>query len=510
MNETLPQWLSNAVFYEIYPQSFQDTNADGIGDIPGIISRLDYIRDLGCNALWLNPCFLSPFDDAGYDVEDYYTVAPRYGTNEDLKNLFSQAHSRGMHVLLDLVPGHTSYRHKWFRASISPEENEFTHRYVWTDNAWAFPQGFQCLRGISQRNGAAIVNFFSTQPALNYGFLQPEEPWQQPMDAPGPMATRQAIKDIMAFWLGLGCDGFRVDMAGSLVKNDPEQKGTITLWLDICGYLRKEFPNAVLISEWGEPEKSIAGGFDMDFLLHFGPSHYNDLFHCAQAAFSRKDVGSAKEFVAKYQENYGKTDGQGLICIPSGNHDMERMSYYLDEEERKLVFAFLLSMPGAPFIYYGDEIGMRYLPELPSKEGGFHRTGARTPMQWDGSPSAGFSSAAPEKYYLPLDPDKSRPNAAAQMADDNSLYHEIRRLIALRQEHPALQSQASIEFLTDDMPLVYRRSCPEETITVILNPKEKPFVFPHVQGQILYTVGRGAELSEKGLTVDGCTAVFVG
>ena len=126
----MPKWLDNAVFYEIYPQSFLDTNADGIGDFQGIINKLDYIRGLGCNALWINPCFLSPFGDAGYDVADYYRVAPRYGTNEDLKRLFAEAHKREMHVLLDLVPGHTSVEHEWFRESMKAERNAYTDRYV--------------------------------------------------------------------------------------------------------------------------------------------------------------------------------------------------------------------------------------------------------------------------------------------------------------------------------------------------------------------------------------------
>ena len=132
----MSKWLDNAVFYEIYPQSFRDTDADGIGDFNGIIEKLDYIRELGCNAIWINPCFLSPFGDAGYDVQDYCTVAPRYGTNEDLVRLFGEAHARGMHVLLDLVPGHTSVEHEWFKASIKPERNEYSDRYIWTDSIW--------------------------------------------------------------------------------------------------------------------------------------------------------------------------------------------------------------------------------------------------------------------------------------------------------------------------------------------------------------------------------------
>lgn len=215
----MPKWLDNAVFYEIYPQTFCDTNADGIGDFQGILEKLDYIRDLGCNAIWLNPCFQSPFGDAGYDVSDYYTAAPRYGTNQDLKRIFQAAHEKGMRVLLDLVPGHTSIEHPWFRESMKPERNAYTDRYVWTNTVWERPDGMDCLRAVSQRDGACAVNFFSNQPALNYGYYKPEKPWQQPVDAPGPRATLEAMKDVMRFWLGMGCDGFRVDMAMSLVKN---------------------------------------------------------------------------------------------------------------------------------------------------------------------------------------------------------------------------------------------------------------------------------------------------
>ena len=506
-----PKWLDNAVFYEIYPQSFRDTNADGIGDFNGIIEKLDYIKELGCTAIWLNPCFKSPFGDAGYDVEDYYTVAPRYGTNEDLVHLFNEAHKRDMHVLLDLVPGHTAVTCKWFKESMKAEKNEYTDRYVWTDSAWVSPANMETIRGISDRDGSCVVNFFSHQPALNYGFYQPDpkEKWQQPMDAEGPLATREELKNIMRFWLSLGCDGFRVDMAGSLVKNDVDGKGTIALWQDIREFLDKEFPAAAMVSEWGEPDKSLIGGFHMDFLLHFGPSHYNDLFRCEEPYFSRRGKGSAKEFVAKYCENYEKTNGKGLICIPSGNHDMDRLARTLDPEEMKIAFAFLLSMPGAPFIYYGDEIGMRYVENLTSVEGGYNRTGSRSPMQWNASVNAGFSSAPSEKLYVPIDPDSNRPNAEKEMKDTDSLYHEVKRLIAFRMAHPALQSTASIHFLSDDYPLVYERSCAEEKILVIINPADRKAVVPNATGRILYTVGGNASVTENGVAVDGGTAAFV-
>lgn len=510
----MPKWLDNAVFYEIYPQSFQDTNADGIGDFQGIIRRLDYIGELGCNAIWINPCFLSPFGDAGYDVADYYTAAPRYGTNEDLKELFTEAHKRGIHVLLDLVPGHTSVEHKWFRESMKAEKNEYTDRYIWTGNVWESPENMGCLRGISPRDGAAALNFFSMQPALNYGYYKITRPWQQSPEDEGPKATLNAMLDVIRFWLSMGCDGFRVDMAGSLVKNDDEGKGTIALWNKVRAILDRDFPEAAFVSEWGEPDKSLLGGFHMDFLLHFGPSHYNDLFRCDHPFFSSEGKGDVSAFVEKYRDNYEKTDKKGLICIPSGNHDMDRLARRLTPDEMKIAFSFLLSMPGAPFIYYGDEIGMRYIEGLASVEGGYNRTGSRSPMQWDHTANDGFSSAPSEKLYIKMDDAADRPTAEAQMADGNSLYHEVKKLIALRQTHAALQSNGEIEFVyaaKNAYPLSYLRSADEERILVVLNPSAKTAAFESElpEGELIYSFGTPAKKEGSTWTVPPCSASFI-
>lgn len=504
-----PAWLDNAVFYEIYPQSFQDSNADGIGDFQGIIDRLDYIRELGCTAIWMNPCFASPFGDAGYDVSDYYRAAPRYGTNEDLKRLFEEVHKRDMHVLLDLVPGHTSVEHEWFQASMQAKENEYTDRYVWTDSIWKEPAGYGSLRGISDRDGSCMVSFFSHQPALNYGYYKPDpkEPWQQAMDAPGPQATVREIMNVMRFWLTMGCDGFRVDMAGSLVKGDVDGKGTIQLWKQFRNFLDQEFPEAVMVSEWGEPDKSLQGGFHMDFLLHFGPSHYNDLFRCEKPFFAGN--GDASAFVKKYLESYEKSERKGLICIPSGNHDMDRLAKYVKGEKQKIAFAFLLTMPGAPFIYYGDEIGMRYVEGLTSVEGGYGRTGARTPMLWDHGVNAGFSTAPKSELYIPQDEAPDRSTAADQMADENSLRSEIKRLIKIRQSHKALQSKGEIDFVyvkKNAYPLAYVRSCEGEALLVLLNPSDVAVEFPCKLslGQKVYG-SRGEVLKKNGkITVPAC------
>ena len=512
-------WLKNAIFYEIYPQSFADSNGDGIGDFQGIIDHLDYIKELGCNAIWMNPCYESPMLDAGYDVADYRRTAARYGTNADLKRLFGEVHKRDMHILLDLVPGHTSWKHEWFQESLKSTPNPYSGRYVWTDSAWKdfgndeSIRGF--MRGLSDRNGTVAINFYSHQPCLNYGYYQIDDPtWQQSMDSEDALSTREAIKDIMRFWLKLGCDGFRVDMAGSLVKNDPQQEGTIALWQDFREFMDREFPQAVLISEWGQPDRSLRGGFHMDFMLHFGPSNYSSLFHTDDPWFSREGNGDASKFVEYYKSCYEPTNGKGMICMPSGNHDMPRLANWLDEAEAKIVFAFLLSLPGAPFIYYGDEIGMKYLKDIPSVEGGYDRTGSRSPMQWDDSLNAGFSAAKPEDLYIRIDPDPERPTVQKSLANPASLYHEIKKLTGIRQEHTVLQSQAKVEFLyckPASYPLAYRRSNAKESVLVLINPSMQDASFPYSGklGEMIYLNGRKPVLKGGQLLVPGETAAFI-
>lgn len=475
----MPEWLDNAIFYQIYPQSFYDTNSDGIGDIDGIIKKLDYIQNIGFNAIWLNPCFCSPFGDAGYDVSDYCKVAERYGTNEDLIRLFEEVHKRKMHIILDLVPGHTSVEHPWFKESMKAEKNEYTDRYIWTDTVWESPDGMACIRGISERDGSCATNFFSMQPALNYGFAEPTKPWQKDCNSKEAKATKEAIKNVMRFWLKAGCDGFRVDMAGSLVKNDFSGKENIQLWKEFRKFLDEEFPDAVMISEWGEPDKSIEGGFHMDFLLQFGPQGYNSLFRCENPFFSEKGKGDSNVFIDQYTSYYKLTHKKGYICIPSGNHDSDRLARGRNEKELKVCFAFLMTMAGVPFVYYGDEIGMRYIEGLTSVEGGYGRTGSRSPMQWDKSQiNDGFSSSAPDKLYIPMDKSENRPCVNEQLEDENSLLNEVKALIRLRQSHKALQSDGEISFIRAKRkyPMIYRRSDDTEDLIIVINPSGKELV----------------------------------
>ena len=505
-------WLKDAVFYEIYPQSYCDTNGDGIGDIQGIISKLDYIKSIGCNALWINPWYDSPFVDAGYDVRDFKAIAPRYGTMDDAVALFQVAHEKGIHVLIDLVPGHTSEEHPWFKESGKEHPcEEYAHRYIWTENAFCRGDGMPFIGGEQPRDGTYIINFFKCQPALNYGYREIHEPnWQQPIDAPAPMATREALKDVMRFWMAKGADGFRVDMADSLVKNDGEEKlGTMEVWKDVTSDVRKDYPDMALVSEWNNPGCALNCGFDMDFCLDWYGNSYSHLVRYYQmdkdgnvttenSYFNHESendpMGFLKDFLPKYEAR-----GEGLYCMITGNHDCKRTSFNLCEEDRKLGFAFLLTMPGAPFIYYGDEIGMAYR-WTPTKEGGYHRTGSRTPMQWDESKNLGFSTAASEDIYLPVDPNPGKATVAAQEADPDSMLNHVRKVLALRKAHPDLGNYTSFEVLyakEGDKLMVYKRG--EYLLAVNPGREEKTFA---VKGdyELVHSFG-SADLKAGTLTV---------
>ena len=489
MRGKMPSWLNKAVFYQIYPQSFYDSNDDGIGDLPGIIEKMDYVESLGVNAIWINPCFVSPFDDAGYDVADYTQVAPRYGTNEDLKRLFAEAKQRGIRVLLDLVPGHTSVEHPWFQESQKHAPNTYTDFYVWNDSIWEPPQpDLQVVRGYAQRDAGYITNFFWFQPALNYGFTQtdPQHPWMQPVDATGPQLVRQEIKKIMKFWLEMGASGFRVDMAHSLVKRDPDRSETARFWGWIRDWMEEEYPEAVLVAEWGEPSKAIPAGFHADFLLGFNSPGWISLFRkrglgrwrdpYAWSFFDESGHGDIQQFLNEYLPYLKAVEDQGYIALITGNHDeTPRVANGRSTELMKLIYLFLLTMPGTPFIYYGDEIGMQFR-ELPSKEGGYLRTGSRTPMQWSDEKNAGFSEAKPEDLYLPVNPAEDRPTVAAQEKDPESLLNRVRALIQARQTLKALDADAHFEVVYAEsgrLPFVYTRAKEGQKLLVALNPSNQ-------------------------------------
>lgn len=508
-----PRWLEKAVFYQIYPQSFLDTNGDGIGDLRGVIRKLDYVASLGCTALWLNPCFVSPFKDAGYDVSDFLRVDRRYGSNADLERLFREAHARGLKVVLDLVAGHTSVEHPWFKASCLPKRNRYSDYFIWTSSMWEHAKGFPQINGFAERDGNYLTNFFWFQPALNYGFAKPDPaaPWQQPIDAPGPKAVRRELKKIMRFWLDKGCDGFRVDMASSLIRGDEDGSAIRALWQDFRAWLDKDYPEAVLVSEWSNPEKAIGAGFHIDFMIHFNEPAYVDLCNPWGGLSGKRKVdggfftkaGPRKlgSFVANYLRHYEATRHAGFIALPTGNHDYPRFIWGRDSAQMKVFLALLFTMPGVPFLYYGDEIGLPYQAGLVSKEGGYGRTGTRCPMQWDATENAGFSRAKPSLLYLPVDRGFKRLNVEAQSDDPASLLSHTRTLLALRRQQPSLGNAAAFQPLVykGDGAFVFERGQGGERIFVAVNPSEQPCSarFSHPELRPLLT--QGVSVSGHGL-----------
>jgi maltose alpha-D-glucosyltransferase/alpha-amylase len=485
-----PEWLQTAIFYQVYPQSYFDSNGDGIGDLPGITAKLDYIQSIGCNAIWINPIYESPFGDAGYDVADFYKVAHRYGTNEDLKNLCAEAHKRGMHVCLDLVAGHTSIMNSWFQQSALDLPNPYSNWYIWTPPEENVP-GSQPFPGEHHRLERYLPNFFPFQPALNYGYARPDpkELWQLPVVDPACIAVREELKNVMKFWLELGADGFRVDLAATLIRNDPGHQVISALWRYYRAWLDLEYPEAVLISEWSDPQVAIPAGFHIDSLLQFrepyrillGPeSRLEGNAREPHAFFERAGGGNIKAFVDEYMRHYRMTKSLGYISIPTGNHDTPRPTWGRNQQDVRTIFAMLLTMPGVPFIYYGDEIGMKFLPEVPNKEGGIlgevQRCGSRTPMQWSKERNAGFSTAPAEQLYLPIDPSELRPDVATQENDPASMLNFTRELLKLRREHPALANAADFQPLhaeKNQYPFVYLRLASTERIIVAINPAER-------------------------------------
>ena len=491
---TLPTWLADAVIYQIYPQSFADGDGDGIGDLRGALDRLDHLQWLGVNTVWFSPLFASPFRDAGYDVSDHLAVAPRYGSNDDLVALIDAARSRGLRVMLDLVPGHTSDQHPWFQHSLRDPDDD---RYIWARTPAAPTPAWVGSPG--PRDGYYLPNFYPAQPALNFGYARqdPAEPWRQPVDALGPTANRAALREIMAYWFDRGVSGFRVDMAFSLVKDDPDRAATADLWRDVRAWLDRAYPDRALLSEWGDPKVSVPAGIHADFFLHFvgrplrslwgnAEGSHSDAWGTEPCYFAPDGQGSMQEFLQAWQEADTAIAGAGHVALPTANHDFSRL--VCGSRTRDMVapaFAFQLTWPSLPVIYYGDEIGMRYLPGLPDKEGAQlgteARQGSRTPMQWDDSANAGFSTAGADDLYLPIDPAPDRPTVAAQREDPASLLHQVRTLIALRADHQVLGARGTVTVLNAGYPFVCLRG---GTHLVIVNPSAAATQFALPDGEL--------------------------
>ncbi len=548
-----PEWLRDGVIYQVYPSSYKDSDGNGIGDIRGVISELDYIESLGVRAIWFNPLFVSGWIDGGYDVIDFYRVDPRFGTNNDMVELIEKAHAKGIKVMLDLVAGHTSDKHPWFIQSSQDTNLQYSDYYIWSDRLpdakaerdletmLKDPNYMQntigkWMKSEYPRNKFYMKNFYACQPSLNYGYANPDpsRPWEQGVDAPGPKAVRQELKDIIAFWYGKGVDGFRVDMANSLVKNDKDKKEIMNLWREIREWSDKNYPDHVLMAEWGSPKYCLAASYNIDMDLNGTKAHnrrmYFDRKHQADGGSyfslnggqpSVKDLyGNAwpedkidskttaaemlKEYYDYFTDCLESTETMGYFATITGNHDHLRinMGARNTPDQLKVMLTWVLTMP-MPILYYGDEIGMRSLADLPNVEGANHngkeRSGARTPMQWTSGETAGFSTCSPDKLYLPVctewspatsypqyldwkknfEAGKVKPIAKGEITvesqdkDPESILNWTRELIALRKSSEALWADSKFIPVFNESqpyPMVYLRSNGKETFLIALNP----------------------------------------
>jgi maltose alpha-D-glucosyltransferase/alpha-amylase len=516
-----PDWVHHAVIYQVYPQTFYDSNGDGIGDLPGIIAKLDYIKSLGVDAIWINPFFDSPFNDAGYDIRDYYKIAPRYGTNEDARRLFAEAHKRGLKVLFDYVISYTSIDNPWFVASSKQTPSPYSNWYIWTDNVWKTERGSQWVHGYGQRNGNFYSNFFWNEPALNYGYGTPDPAshWQLPTDHPDVLALRAEMQKVMRFWMDMGADGFRADMAGALVKGGDPKHQTLGYWREVRQILNTNYPQAFIVSEWSGPRDALNGAFHADF--YHWVDGFNDLYQKeiwrigngttdGHSFFDRDGQGDIKHFLDGYLPAWQATRAEGYICLPLGNHDIARLNNRRSTDDLEMIMAFGLTMPGVPFIYYGNEIGMRQLENLPQIEGCYTpRAGARTPMQWSGGKNLGFSTADPAKLYLPVDAAPDAPNVAAEEKDPGSLLNRVRKLIQLKHTEPALAAYAEFVPLyakSNIYPFVYARSGGGETLLLIFNPAARDttagFTFPAEYRELKLLAGKEVQVAKDGQTLN--------
>lgn len=519
------KWIDGATIYEIYPTSFKDGNGDGVGDFKGMTEKLSYVKELGADAVWINPFFKSPFKDGGYDIEDYRAVDERFGDMKDFRSFMAESKRLGIKVLIDLVIGHTSDKHEWFIRSGENSRNEYSDYYIWTDSIFNKYKD-KTIHGLYERNGGYYINYYACQPALNFGFnaggktqtnagddYDMGDGWKMRYDDDRLKPLRNEIINIMLFWLDKGVDGFRVDMANSLVKecrydatDEKDIKGLIWLWQKMIPAVKEKYPETVFLAEWCSPENAVKCGFDFDYLGHDNPV-YNDLFRNEKDTnllpsfergnnyFSKKGKGSVKAFIDYSLNLHKKLGNKGGFSAPTGCHDSIRLAEKKDYDELKVVFAFLLTFKHIPMLYYGDETGMTHDYTI-SKDGGYIRTGARTPMQWDNGKNRGFSDAEAGDLYLPVN-DVKEQSVATQEKDDNSLLNTVKRLLSIRKEYSCLNYSSEIKIIEcdDGYPLIYERENEECAVRVYISPSAEKIKRPLV-GKIVYAVSAEGENGE--------------
>ncbi|MBV8921355.1 alpha-amylase family glycosyl hydrolase [Bradyrhizobium sp.] len=486
MNATL--WWQGGIFYQVYPRSYQDSNADGVGDLPGLIARLPYLRQLGVDAVWLSPIFPSPMADFGYDISDYTGIDPVFGTMADFDALITAAHASGLKLILDLVPNHTSDRHPWFLESRSSRDNFRRDWYIWRDGA---PDGGPPNNWLSEFGGSAWQHDAATGQYYYHAFLsqQPDLNWRNPQ-------VRHAMHDVMRFWLRRGVDGFRVDVIWHLIKDaqfrdnpanpnhrpgHPPNEALLPLHTtdqdevhDVIAGMRRvidEFDQRVLIGEIYLPIERLVAYYGKNLL----GAHLPFNFALLSAPWNARSIES---IIAEYEEALPPGAWPNWVL---GNHDRPRIASRVGPEQARVAAMLLLSLRGTPTLYYGDEIGMRQVAIAPGQVRdpfeknvpglGVGRDGCRTPMQWDAGPNAGFSNGVP---WLPLADDFARENVRNLDADPASILNLYKALIGLRRQHQALISGSYQPIAAKEDLLIYRRAGESNSVLVVLNFGDDP------------------------------------
>jgi alpha-glucosidase len=522
-------WWQTAVIYQIYPRSFQDGNGDGVGDLRGIRQRLPYLGELGVDAIWISPIFPSPMADFGYDVSDYTDVDPLFGSLAELDELLSAAHARGLKVLLDLVPNHTSDQHPWFRESRASRESRRRDWYIWRDAA---PDGGPPNNWRAAFGGSAWEWDDRTGQYYYHAFLaaQPDLNWRNP-------AVRAAIHDVMRFWLRRGVDGFRVDVIWHLLKDDrfrdnppnpsfrpgqPPAHAVIPIHTtdlpevhDAIAGLRRvldEFPDRVLIGEIYLPIDRLVTYYGRDL----EGTHLPLNFALLEAPWRARKIA---RLIDEYE---GALPPGGWPSWVLSNHDRPRIAGRVGPEQARVAAMLLLTLRGTPTIYYGDEIGMPQVPIPPDRVRdpfernvpgiGCGRDGARTPMQWDATAHAGFSRVEP---WLPVASGYASDNVARQRLDPGSMYNLYRRLIAARRRLPSLRMGAYRPIVASgDLLLFVREHSGERTLIGLnLGGAAIPVAFPgrQLRGEIVVSSAgdRDGAPGEGAITLRGNEGVLM-
>ena len=505
LDKTKRGWWKSAVFYQIYPKSFQDGNGDGIGDIPGILQRLDYFQELGIDGIWLSPVFDSPQVDNGYDISNYRDVWPTFGTMEDMKALIREAKRRNISIIMDLVLNHTSDQHPWFLEALKGRDNPYHDYYVWRDGTPDCPPndmmagfGGSAWTYIPQLGQYYFHQFTVQQPDLN---------WNNP-------AVRQELYDMIRYWVDLGVEGFRLDVIDQIAK-EPDQKITNNgprLHEFLQELSREAFCQEGLVTvgeAWGADVErakrySAPDGSELSMVFQFEHINLDQKPGGEKWDMIPLPLPQLKRCMERWQQGL---HGQGWNSLFLDNHDLPRIvSRWGDDgkyrvESAKMLATMLYGMEGTPYIYQGEELGMTNI-QLPISqyqdveilnmyhqrmEEGYPeeevmasiyargRDNARTPMQWSDEPSAGFTTGTP---WLPVNPNYVSINARQALADPNSVFYHYQKLIALRKRLPVFREGTFTLLEPDSTQLfAYTRDTEDAQLLVVCNFTGEPLSY---------------------------------